>query len=283
MSAGHAQKDEVDHLFEVAQATPERLCHFNPSLGQLNHVNDERYTERSRIRARLQHAALISGFLLTISVVSMAILDASDLSVERAADGTALGHLLGSLIVYGGVGGLAYVIFRRSLIAFYVGALVACIASIIPELEYAPASVNSRSSQTNSKDAQIDDWVSSEGLDSVMAAVVAEGQKNLPLRLNDLDRITTIAYLPSRDLQIYKHVVPLNWREALPEKRSVADSERENAFLESLRQYALNAACTNSTLKVLLLHGLRISHVYHDAAGNELMQVTIAEDQCGVP
>lgn len=231
-------------------------------------------------------------FVFILSIASMAVFDTSDFSFSRISDGTAIGNLLGGMLTFSLFGLVGYFAFKRSLLAFCLTAAIVAVVSSFQEVSERSSSANlspnpdpqstsaAPSSAGLSASDQIDEWIRREGLDAVMAAVVEEGQKNLPMKMNELDQVVSIVYMPTRDLQMYKHIVPTDWETSIPELPENSAMSGKEAAIELLGDLGVNYACSNAVMVQLMGHGLRISHVYHDSSGIELLSFEVNKDRC---
>jgi hypothetical protein len=111
---------------------------------------------------------------------------------------------------------------------------------------------------------EADALVAKLGPDKSAALVVAELQKNLPIKMSSIEQTTGVFYLKSNKTITFRHLLAKDWERQLSEAASVPRTKVAETLRSVSHNYMVRFGCQNPLQHSLLQAGVSLEHVYYN-------------------
>ena len=122
--------------------------------------------------------------------------------------------------------------------------------------------------------------LSKNGLDWNVEVQVAEIQRNLPIRNNEIEQIVGVNYMKNSRTQTWRHQMVVNWRELVAEMFSVSESVAAASLPASMQEQTINTACSVPLTRLFLTEGLIVRHDYYEMDGTLIFGTKAEKSDC---
>jgi hypothetical protein len=121
------------------------------------------------------------------------------------------------------------------------------------------------------------------GLDDYMALLTQQYQANLPIKSSALEQTVGVMYLPTNDIQIFRHNTAPNWRELAARIGKTTPTQAAAQMPLRLQTQTVNMACSGKVTRLLLERGLTMRHDYYESDGTALFHTIVTINHCTKP